>query len=120
MAKTAHKTLRRKNIHKNIRKRISGTSTLPRLCVFRSNKEIYAQLIDDETGNTILAVNSRQKDLNEIEGSKSEVAFKIGQELGKRAKEIGIERAVFDRSGYIYHGRIKALAEGARESGLKF
>lgn|SRR5690554_15328 len=120
MAKTAHKTLRRKNIHKNIRKRISGTSTLPRLSVFRSNKEIYAQLIDDETGNTILAVNSRQKDLNEIEGSKSEVAFKIGQELGKRAKEIGIERAVFDRSGYIYHGRIKALAEGARESGLKF
>ncbi|HLS70284.1 MAG TPA: 50S ribosomal protein L18 [Chitinophagaceae bacterium] len=120
MAKTAHKTLRRKNIHKNIRKRISGTSTLPRLNVFRSNKEIYAQLIDDETGNTILAVNSRQKDLNEIEGSKSDVAFKIGQELGKRAKEIGIERAVFDRSGYIYHGRIKALAEGARESGLEF
>lgn len=120
MARTAHKTLRRKNIQKNIRKRISGTASLPRLNVYRSNKEIYAQLIDDESGNTILAVNSRQKDLNEIQGTKSEVAFKVGQELGKRAKDIGIDKVVFDRSGYIYHGRIKALAEGARESGLEF
>jgi len=114
------KTIRRKRIHSHIRRRISGTSQKPRLSVFRSNKEIYAQLIDDENGNTLASFSSRTKGFAAGEDSKIEVAKKVGIELATKANSLGIEACVFDRSGYLYHGRVKALSDGAREGGLKF
>ena len=103
---------------RRIRGRISGTTERPRVSVFRSNKAIYAQLVDDAEARTLAAVGSA-----EVEGKglkKAEVAKKVGELLAQRAKDKGIERVVFDRSGYLYHGRVKALAEGAREGGLVF
>jgi large subunit ribosomal protein L18 len=103
---------------KRIRGRLSGTPERPRVSVFRSNKAIYAQVVDDLAAATLVAARS-----TEVEGSglkKSEVAKKVGELLAQRAKDKGIERVVFDRSGYLYHGRVKALAEGAREGGLVF
>jgi large subunit ribosomal protein L18 len=103
---------------RRIRGRLHGTPERPRVSVFRSNKAIYAQLVDDATATTIAAARS-----NEVADSglkKSEVAKKVGELLAQRAKDKGIERVVFDRSGYLYHGRVKALAEGAREGGLVF
>lgn len=103
--------------HKRVRAKAEGTSNKPRLCVFRSNQHIYAQLIDDTTGKTILAVNdstTKGKD------KKSDSSKKIGMEIAKKAVEKKITEVVFDRGGYKYHGRVKALAEGAREGGLKF
>ena len=103
---------------RRIRGRIQGTTERPRVSVFRSNKAIYAQLVDDAAAATIVAARS-----GEIDGSglkKAEVAKKVGELLAQRAKDKGIERVVFDRSGYLYHGRVKALAEGAREGGLVF
>jgi large subunit ribosomal protein L18 len=111
------KTYRRYRIKMRIRKNLAGTSELPRLSVFRSNKQIYAQLIDDSNGTTLLSASSLKDD---DKGNKTEQAKKVGQEIAARAKEAGIEKVVFDRNGYLYHGRIKALAEAARESGLKF
>lgn len=100
----------RKRVHRRIRKKISGTATRPRLSVFRSNKSIYAQLINDETATTLIAASSK-----EIEGaSKIDQAKAVGRLLATKAIEAGISVVVFDRSGYLYHGRIKALAEGAR------
>ena len=108
----------RKRIHKRIRKKISGTPERPRLSVFRSNKEIYCQLIDDINGVTLASASSQH-----IEGAddknKSEQAKAVGMLIAERSKEKSIEHVVFDRSGYLYHGRIKALADGAREGGLK-
>ncbi len=109
---------RRTRIKYRIRKTVSGTSDRPRLAVFRSNKEIYAQLIDDANGKTITAASSRDKG---IEGAnKSEIAKAVGKAIAEKAQKEGVEAVSFDRGGYLYHGRVKSLAEGAREGGLKF
>ncbi len=109
---------RRQRIRFRIRKTISGTATNPRLSVFRSNKEIYAQLIDDVNGVTLLAASSREKEIEK--GTNVEVATAVGKLVAEKALKAGIEKVTFDRGGYLYHGRIKSLAEGARAAGLKF
>lgn len=114
------KTNRRNKIKKRIRKDISGTQSRPRLAVFRSNKEIYAQIVDDVEGKTLAAASSRDKDVSSAEGNKIEKAALVGKALAERAKQAGIETISFDRGGYLYHGRVKSLADGAREGGLKF
>jgi large subunit ribosomal protein L18 len=114
------KSQRRDRIKKRIRKVVSGTTSSPRLSVYRSNADIYAQIIDDSTGKTLLAASSRDKDLSSSKGTKSEISKLVGKHVAEKAKEKGIEVVVFDRGGYLYHGRVKALAEGAREGGLKF
>ncbi len=107
---------------KRIRKKIIGTSERPRLCVFRSAKHIYAQLIDDSHGHTLAAVSSLEKAVKEanITGDKVAMAKHIGKRIAERAIEKGLKRVVFDRNGYLYHGRVKAVSDGARESGLEF
>lgn len=105
--------------HRRVRAKVSGTATCPRLNVFRSSKHIYAQLIDDVNGVTLVSASSMDKEFEGVGGNK-EAAKKVGQLVGKRAVEKGIETVVFDRGGYLYHGRVKELADGARESGLKF
>lgn len=109
----------RLNRHRRVRGKISGTAECPRLNVFRSTNNIYAQVIDDVKGVTLAAASSLDKDFNGNGGNK-EAARKVGELIAKRAVEKGIEEVVFDRGGYIYHGRVKELAEGAREGGLKF
>ena len=109
---------RRQRIRFRIRKTISGTATNPRLSVFRSNKEIYAQLIDDVNGVTLLAASSREKEIEN--GTNVDVATAVGKLVAEKALKAGIEVVTFDRGGYLYHGRIKSLAEGARAAGLKF
>lgn len=113
------KSERRQRIKFRIRKIVSGTATKPRLSVFRSNKEIYAQLIDDLNGVTILAASSRDKGFD-TKGTNIEVANAVGKLIAEKALKAGIESVTFDRGGYLYHGRIKSLAEGARAAGLKF
>ena len=104
-----------------IRKKISGTAEKPRIAVFRSNKQIYAQVVDDIKGITILSVSSREKEVAGQTGiKKTEQAKLVGKSLAEKCKEKGIENVVFDRSGYKYHGRVKSLADAAREGGLKF
>ena len=105
--------------HKRVRAKISGTPEIPRLNVFRSKSQIYAQVIDDVNGRTLAAASSTEKDF-EGSGGNVQAAQKVGKLVAQRAKEKGIESVVFDRGGYIYHGRVKALAEGAREGGLQF
>ena len=105
--------------HKRVRAKISGTAECPRLNVFRSLQNIYAQLIDDVKGETLVSASTVEKDFVEYGGNKC-AAHKVGELLAKRAAEKGIENCVFDRGGYIYHGRVKELADGAREGGLKF
>lgn len=112
LQKRAHREKRRKRI----RRRIYGTAERPRLSVYRSNVHIYAQLIDDDEGHTLLAIDSRQAGDAE---NRTEAARKVGELVAERAKKVGIEQAVFDRSGNQYHGRIAALAEGARSGGLE-
>lgn len=114
------KSQRKLRIRRRIRKVSTGTAVKPRLSVFRSNKEIYAQLIDDTEGKTIAAVSSRDKDLVKAKGNKTEVAVLVGKAIAEKSKKAGIDKVAFDRGGNLYHGRIKALAEGAREAGLKF
>ncbi len=114
------KSERRDRIRFRIRKSVSGTEQRPRLAVFRSNKEIYAQLIDDVNGKTITAASSRDKDIDASNGNKSEVAKMVGKAIAEKATKAGVESVTFDRGGYLYHGRVKSLAEGAREGGLKF
>ena len=114
------KNQNRFRIKRRIRKVISGTESRPRLSVFRSNKEIYAQIIDDVTGNTIVSASSRDKDLSSAKGTKTEIAALVGKSLAEKALKAGIEAIAFDRGGYQYHGRVKSLADGAREGGLKF
>lgn len=109
----------RKRIHKRIRSRVSGTTERPRLAVFRSVSHIYAQVIDDNAGHTLVAAASTEKTLTG-KGGNVEGAKLIGRTVAERAKEKGIKRVVFDRGGYLYHGRIKALADAAREAGLEF
>ncbi|MEG1448328.1 MAG: 50S ribosomal protein L18 [Oscillospiraceae bacterium] len=105
--------------HRRVRAKISGTATCPRLNVFRSAKHIYAQLIDDVAGVTLVSASTMDKDFEGFGGNK-EAAHNVGLNIAKKAVDKGISEVVFDRSGYIYHGRIKDLAEGAREGGLKF
>jgi len=109
---------RRKRIQLRIRKKIRGSAERPRISVFRSNSQIYAQLIDDVARKTITAASSLE--VKSTATSKTETATKVGQDLAAKAKEAGITNVIFDRSGYLYHGRVKALAEGAREGGLNF
>jgi large subunit ribosomal protein L18 len=115
-----NKSQARQKIRYRIRKKVSGTASAPRLSVFRSNSDIYAQLIDDESGTTIAAASSKQKDILAQKTPKTEKSKMVGEAIARKAIELGIEKVIFDRSGYIYHGRIKAVAEGAREGGLKF
>jgi len=110
---------RRLRIKRRIRKVVSGTAEQPRLAVFRSNKEIYAQIINDATGTTLISASSKQKDIK-AKGSKTEVATLVGKAVAEKAIKAGIKTIAFDRGGYLYHGRVKALAEAAREGGLKF
>lgn len=109
------KSQRRRKIRYKIRGKISGTAERPRLSIFRSNKGISAQLIDDTVGHTLASVSSKN-----ATGNKVDVAKAVGKQMGEKAKAAGIESVVFDRGGYLYHGRVKALAEGAREAGLVF
>ena len=111
---------RRNRLRFRIRKTISGTDQRPRLAVFRSNKEIYAQLIDDVSGKTITAASSRDKDIDASKVNKVEAAKLVGKAIAEKAQKAGVETISFDRGGYLYHGRVKSLAEGAREGGLKF
>lgn len=114
------KNERRIRIKNRVRKIVSGTEARPRLSVFRSNKEIYAQIVDDVTGKTISAASSRDKDISSAKGTKTEVATLVGKAVAEKALKAGVETISFDRGGYLYHGRVKSLAEGAREAGLKF
>ena len=117
MATKNRKQFRRNRIKMRIRKTINGTAIRPRMSVFRSNKGIYVQLIDDLAGNTIVSATSKavEANTNKIEQAKS-----VGSLIAEKARDAGIEKVVFDRNGYLYHGRVKALAEAAREAGLKF
>ena len=112
------KLQRRTRIKRRIRKIISGTATKPRLSVFRSNKEIYAQLVDDVNGVTLASVSSRDKEIKAT--TKLEDATAVGKSIAEKATTAGIETVAFDRNGYLYHGRVKVLADAAREAGLKF
>lgn len=118
MDRLKKKKLRRIKIKKGIRHKITGTSVRPRLNIYRSNKEIYAQIIDDETSQTLASACSLS--VSDKSKTKSEQAREIGKKLAQKAKEVKVENVVFDRNGYIYHGRVKELADGAREGGLKF
>jgi large subunit ribosomal protein L18 len=111
---------RRIRIKNRIRKVVSGTEARPRLTVFRSNKEIYAQIVDDVTGKTISAASSRDKDISSAKANKTEKATLVGKAIAEKAIKAGVDTIAFDRGGYLYHGRVKSLAEGAREAGLKF
>jgi large subunit ribosomal protein L18 len=110
---------RRLRIKRRIRKIVNGTAEQPRLSVFRSNKEIYAQIINDSTGTTLISASSKQKDIK-AKGTKTEIAAVVGKTIAEKAVKAGIEKISFDRGGYLYHGRVKALADAAREGGLKF
>ena len=119
MVKNVNKNAMRLHRHVRVRGKISGTAECPRLNVFRSNANIYAQIIDDVNGVTLVAANTLEKDFEGTTGN-IEAAKKVGQIVAQRALEKGINEVVFDRNGYLYHGRVAALAEGAREAGLKF
>lgn len=114
------KVLRRQKIRYRIRKNSVGTAQKPRLSVFRSNTEIYAQIIDDENGKTLVAASSKEKDVVAQKVNKTEKSKLVGSAIARKAKDLGIEKVIFDRSGYLYHGRVKAVADGAREGGLQF
>lgn len=114
------KTQRRFRIKRRFKATISGTSDQPRMSVFRSNKEIYVQIINDETGETLAAASSRDTDLTGKGSSKTEQAGLVGKLIAAKALAAGVTKIRFDRGGYLYHGRVKSLAEGAREGGLKF
>jgi large subunit ribosomal protein L18 len=119
MIKRPDTRAQRQKRHKRVRSKLSGTPERPRLNVFRSGANIYAQIIDDVNGVTLAAASSLEKDFA-VEGTKSDAAKQVGLTVAQRAKAKGIEVVVFDRGGYIYHGRVQALAEGAREGGLQF
>ena len=118
--RTNAKTTRRQNIRYRIRAKIAGTAKKPRLSVFRSNTEIYVQLIDDDNAVTLAGASSKDKEVKAQSGNKTEKSKMVGQAIARKAKELGIENVVFDRGGNLYHGRVKQLAEGAREGGLIF
>lgn len=120
MANTSNKEIRRRKIRYRIRKKIEGTAEIPRLAVYRSNSEIYAQVIDDINGKTVAAASSLEKEFAKAKGNKTDMAKKIGALIAERAAKAGAQKVVFDRGGYLFHGRVKALADAAREAGLKF
>ena len=113
------KQLRRNSIRARIRKVLKGTSERPRLSVYRSNKQIYVQVIDDVNGVTIASASSAAKEFD-VKGKKTDIAKEVGKAIGAKVAQAGIKAVVFDRGGYLYHGRVKALAEGSREGGLVF
>ena len=115
-----NKEERRQNIKKRIRRKISGTAARPLMYVFRSNKQSYVQIIDDEVGKTIVSASSRENGIENEKITKIEQAAKVGALIAEKAKAAGIETVVFDRNGYLYHGRVKSLADAARNGGLKF
>ena len=119
MIKRPNTNAQRLKRHKRVRAKISGTAQCPRLNVFRSESNIYAQIIDDTKGVTLVSASSLEKDFK-VDGTKSDAAKQVGVNVAERAKAKGIDTVVFDRGGYVYHGRVKALAEGAREGGLQF
>lgn len=115
------KSLRRQNIRYRIRRKIGeGTAAKPRLSVFRSNNEIYVQLIDDSKGQTLASASSKDKDIATQQGTKTEKSKLVGTAIARKATELGLKDVTFDRGGYLYHGRVKAVADGAREGGLQF
>lgn len=114
------KAIKKQKIRYRIRKKISGSAQKPRLSVFRSNSDIYVQLIDDEQGKTLAAASSRDKDIQAQKGTKSEKSKLVGAAIARKASELGIQACTFDRGGNLYHGRVKAVADGAREGGLQF
>jgi large subunit ribosomal protein L18 len=120
MARAISRTGARQKRHERIRLRMKGTADRPRLAVFRSLNQIYVQVIDDTAGRTVAAASSLEKDLRSTEGSKTERARAVGALIAERAKAAGVESVVFDRAGFQYHGRVKSLAEAAREAGLDF
>lgn len=120
MIKKVNRNEVRKARHTRVRNKVSGTSDIPRLNVFRSNNNIFAQIIDDTKGVTLVSASSIDKDLKLKNGGNVEAATKVGELIAKRAKKAKISNVVFDRGGYLYHGRVKALAEAARENGLNF
>ncbi len=120
MDKNKKKTKRRNKIRRRIRSTIRGTSERPRLSIYKSSKHVYAQLVDDLAGHTLVASSTKSTELDVKDKTKSEGAKVVGEHLAKLAQDKGIDKAVFDRSGYKYHGVIKELAEGAREAGLDF
>lgn len=117
---TDPKVIRRQKLRWRIRTKVQGTAQKPRLSVFRSNKDIYVQLIDDANGVTLAAASSRQKDIAAQKVAKMEKSVLVGKAIAAAAKNLGIETCVFDRGGYLYHGRVKSIADGAREGGLNF
>ena len=118
--KTDNKVIRRQKIRYAVRKKVVGSTAKPRLSVFRSNVDIYVQLIDDVTGTTIASASSKDKDIKATKGTKVEVSKLVGVAIARKATELGLSSVVFDRGGFLYHGRVKAIAEGAREGGLIF
>jgi large subunit ribosomal protein L18 len=114
------KLIKRQKIRYRIRKKVAGTATKPRLSVFRSNAEIYAQLIDDTTGQTLASASSREKDITAQTAPKVEKSKMVGESIARKATALGITGCVFDRGGNLYHGRVKAVADGARQGGLQF
>jgi len=114
------KAERRTRIHYTIRRRLTGSTQKPRLSVFRSNNEIYVQLIDDTKGVTLASASTKDKDIAAQTGNKSAKSKLVGSAIARKANDLGFKEVVFDRSGYLYHGRVKAVADGAREGGLKF
>ena len=120
MAIKSKKQYRRHRIKRRIRKRLTGTPERPRMSVFRSNKEIYVQIIDDLHRKTLVAASSREKDFEEGKMTKIQQAEKVGTLVAQKAKDAGVKEVVFDRNGYLYHGRVKSLADSARKGGLKF
>lgn len=121
MIKKTSRNVLRKSVHNRIRKKLSGTAEVPRLCVFKSLNHIYAQIIDDENGVTLTAASTLEKEAQELSSKTNiEAAKKVGAMIASKAKEKGITSVVFDRNGYKYHGRVAALAEAARENGLEF
>jgi large subunit ribosomal protein L18 len=120
MIKTKTKKINTQKRHQKIRLKVSGTAEFPRLAVYRSTKHIYAQLIDDESGKTIASASSVEADLKLKHGGNIEAAKVVGEAIAKKAKKAGVECVVFDRGGFLYHGRVAALADAAREAGLMF
>ncbi|MCM5529254.1 50S ribosomal protein L18 [Parasegetibacter sp. NRK P23] len=115
-----NKVIRRQKIRYRIRRKVAGTTAKPRLSVFRSNADTYVQLINDENGQTLASASTRDKDIAAQKGTKSEKSKLAGQAIARKAAELGITTCVFDRGGYLYHGRVKSIADGAREGGLQF
>lgn len=121
MSRRMSRAQRRRKIHRRIRGKIQGTSSLPRLCVFRSSRHMYAQLVDDETGRTLAQASTLKLDGKKLaNGGNVSAAQGIGTAIAQEAKQLGVESVVFDRNGFLFHGRIKAVAEAARKGGLKF